>query len=81
MTVEIVLQARVILWLASQEVEESNGGTGPAPTLSISLQPRALLLHDPQGFSVKRSLHNFLQKRKKRSQIVRIATHDNSTTN
>ncbi|RZB42681.1 protein JAZ13 isoform X2 [Glycine soja] len=59
------LQARVILWLASQERE---GNTGPASATSLSLQSQALLMHAPQGSSVKRSLRNFLQKRKKRFQ-------------
>ncbi|TKY47914.1 TIFY 5A [Spatholobus suberectus] len=56
------LQARVIIWLASQD------NTGPASATSLSLQSQALLMHAPQGFSIKRSLRNFLQKRKKRSQ-------------
>ncbi|KAG5076879.1 hypothetical protein JHK82_055574 [Glycine max] len=59
------IAARVILWLASQERE---GNTGPASATSLSLQSQALLMHAPQGSSVKRSLRNFLQKRKKRFQ-------------
>ncbi|RDX59739.1 hypothetical protein CR513_61833, partial [Mucuna pruriens] len=56
------MQARVIIWLASQERE---GRTGPALATSLSLQSQALLMHAPQGFSIKTSLRNFLQKRKK----------------
>ncbi|KAK7306889.1 hypothetical protein VNO77_44849 [Canavalia gladiata] len=72
------LQARVIIWLASQERNGSTGASS-APSLSI-LQPRALLMHTPQGFSIKRSLRHFLQKRKKRSQShISIATHNSKT--
>ncbi|KAK2442539.1 Protein TIFY 5A [Trifolium repens] len=74
------LQARVMIWLASQEMEEKNGSKGSTPTLSLSLQPRALLMHTSHGFSVKRSLQNFLEKRKKRIQS-HIVIHDNSSTN
>ncbi|KAK7320236.1 hypothetical protein VNO77_29541 [Canavalia gladiata] len=49
--------ARVIIWSASREMEESTG-----------LQSQALLMNVSQGLSIKKSLHNFLQKRKKRSQ-------------
>ncbi|XP_057431038.1 protein JAZ13-like [Lotus japonicus] len=58
------LQARVIIWLASQEMEARKGNKGPASIPLFPLQPQALLM---QGFCIKRSLHNFLQKRKKRS--------------
>ncbi|XP_061356726.1 protein JAZ13 [Gastrolobium bilobum] len=74
------LQARVIIWLASQEMEEKDASMGPAPTPSLLLQPKALLVHAPNGISIKRSLRNFLQRRKKRSQShIAIATH--SSTN
>ncbi|XP_020205249.1 protein JAZ13 [Cajanus cajan] len=59
------LQARVIIWLASQE---RVGNTGPSSATSHYLQSQALLMHAPQGFTIKKSLRNFLQKRKKRSQ-------------
>ncbi|XP_057431347.1 protein JAZ13 [Lotus japonicus] len=58
------LQARVIIWLGSQEMEARKGNKGPASIPLFPLQPQALLM---QGFCIKRSLHNFLQKRKKRS--------------
>lgn len=57
---------RVIILLASQEMEEKNGSKRSTPTLSLSLQPQVLLMHASQGFSIKRSLLSFLQKRKKR---------------
>ncbi|KAK7393813.1 hypothetical protein VNO78_22377 [Psophocarpus tetragonolobus] len=57
------LQARVIIWLASQD-----NNTGPTSATSLSLQSQALLMHAPQGFSIKRSLRSFLHKRKTRSQ-------------
>ncbi|RDY02177.1 Protein TIFY 5A, partial [Mucuna pruriens] len=60
------LQARVIIWLASREMEESTG-----------LHSRALLIHVSRGLSIKKSLHNFLQRRKKRSQShISIVTHN-----
>ncbi|XP_045818511.1 uncharacterized protein LOC123911183 [Trifolium pratense] len=74
------LQARVMMWLASQEMEEKNGSKESTPTLSLSLQPRALLMHTSHGFSVKRSLQNFLEKRKERIQS-HVITHDNNSTN
>ncbi|CAJ1965006.1 unnamed protein product [Sphenostylis stenocarpa] len=61
----IELQARVIIWLASQK---RDGSTEAASATSLSLQSQALLMHAPQGFSIKTSLRNFLHKRKKRSQ-------------
>ncbi|XP_020234371.1 uncharacterized protein LOC109814370 [Cajanus cajan] len=51
------LQARVIIWLASGGMEESTG-----------LHSQALLIHVSRGLSMKKSLQNFLQRRKKRSQ-------------
>ncbi|XP_047150244.1 uncharacterized protein LOC124822289 [Vigna umbellata] len=60
------LQARVIIWLASQEMDGSSRGAASA--MSLSLQSQPLLMHAPQGFSIKTSLRNFLHKRKKRSQ-------------
>ncbi|ESW17961.1 hypothetical protein PHAVU_006G001900 [Phaseolus vulgaris] len=60
------LQARVIIWLASQEMDGSSRGGGSVTSLSMQSQP--LLMHAPQGFSIKTSLRNFLHKRKKRSQ-------------
>ncbi|KAI5393104.1 hypothetical protein KIW84_060299 [Lathyrus oleraceus] len=75
-------QARVIIWLASQEMEGRNGNKGLQPTLSLSLQPQALLMHASHGFSIKRSLQNFLHKRNKRIQgHVSIGRpHDNNST-
>ncbi|RHN69008.1 putative transcription regulator Others family [Medicago truncatula] len=82
------LQARAIIWLASQEIMEGKNGSNKEsiPTLSLSMQPSALQMHASHGFSIKRSLHNFLEKRKKRIQShhVSIVTHDNdnnSSTN
>ncbi|KAK7316514.1 hypothetical protein RJT34_00037 [Clitoria ternatea] len=65
------IQARVIIWLVSQEM---NGGKGTATASSLSfLQSQlALLIHAPQVFSIKRSLRNFLQKRKKRTQKLHL---------
>jgi len=60
------VQARVIIWLASQEMDGSSRGAASATWLSLQSQP--LLMHAPQGFSIKTSLRNFLHKRKKRSQ-------------
>ncbi|CAL0323067.1 unnamed protein product [Lupinus luteus] len=64
------LQARMIIWLAKQEMEEiKNGGTrtnNPMPLFSLQLH--ALLMHLPQGISIKRSIGSFLEKRKKRCQ-------------
>ncbi|KAG5053547.1 hypothetical protein AAZX31_02G291900 [Glycine max] len=53
------LQARVIIWLASREMEGSTG-----------LHSETLLIHVSRGLSIKKSLQNFLQRRirKKRSQ-------------
>ncbi|KAE9599485.1 hypothetical protein Lalb_Chr14g0362711 [Lupinus albus] len=63
------IQARMIIWFASQEMEENkNGGTRKNPMPLISLQLHALLMHLPQGISIKRSIGSFLQKRKKRCQ-------------
>nr|XP_004502076.1 protein TIFY 5B-like [Cicer arietinum] len=82
---ESELQARVIIWLASQKIEGKNGSKGSRPILSLSLQLRALFMHNSsQGFSIKRSLHNFLQKRKKRTQShdsIVIHDNDNISTN
>ncbi|KAL5071933.1 hypothetical protein RYX36_022820 [Vicia faba] len=76
------LQARVILWLASQEMEGRNGSEGIHPTLSLSLQPQALLMHASHGFSIKRSLQNFLHKRNKRIQghVSIVRPHDDNST-
>ncbi|KAL2327136.1 hypothetical protein Fmac_020563 [Flemingia macrophylla] len=60
------LQARVIILLASQEREEKS--KGPDSATSHYMQSQALLMHAPQCFTIKKSLRNFLQKRKKRSQ-------------
>ncbi|KAL2316522.1 hypothetical protein Fmac_030398 [Flemingia macrophylla] len=51
------LKARVIIWLANGGMEESTG-----------LHSQALLIHVSRGLSMKNSLQNFLQRRKKRSQ-------------
>ncbi|XP_058781711.1 uncharacterized protein LOC131655928 [Vicia villosa] len=61
-------QARVIIWLANQEMEGRNGRKKIPPTLSLSLQPQVLLMHASHGFSIKQSLQIFLQKRKRRIQ-------------
>jgi len=84
--VEIWLQARAIIWLASEQMEGKNGSNKEStPTLSLSMQPSALQIHASHGFSIKRSLQNFLQRRNKRIQShLSIATHDNdnnSSTN
>ncbi|KAE9588933.1 hypothetical protein Lalb_Chr22g0360811 [Lupinus albus] len=62
------LQARMIIWLARQEMEQKKGGINSNPTSLISLQLHALLMHLPQGISIKRSIKSFLHKRKKRFQ-------------
>ncbi|XP_027938927.1 protein TIFY 5A-like [Vigna unguiculata] len=49
------LQARAIIWLASREMVKTR-----------SLCSEALLVHIPPHLSIKKSLHNFLQRRKKR---------------
>ncbi|CAL5203491.1 unnamed protein product [Lathyrus oleraceus] len=75
-------QARVIIWLANQEMEGRNGRKNFPPTLSLSLQPQVLLMHASHGFSIKRSLENFLQKRKKRIQShASVTCHDSNSTN
>ncbi|XP_028758882.1 protein TIFY 5A-like [Neltuma alba] len=63
-------QARVIIWLASRGMEGS--GTAGAGTSSFWVQSQALMsgggcVHGG-GLSLKKSLHSFLQKRKKRLQ-------------
>ncbi|XP_019436137.1 PREDICTED: protein JAZ13-like [Lupinus angustifolius] len=62
------LQARMIIWLASQEIEQKKGGIDSNPTPLISLQLHALLMHLPQGISIKKSIKSFLHRRKKRFQ-------------
>ncbi|XP_028795971.1 protein TIFY 5A-like [Neltuma alba] len=62
-------QARVIIWLASRGMEGSGTGAG---TSSFWVQSQALMsgggcVHGG-GLSLKKSLHSFLQKRKKRLQ-------------
>ncbi|CAJ1971634.1 unnamed protein product [Sphenostylis stenocarpa] len=54
------LQARVIIWLASREMVESR-----------SLHSEALLVHISRGLSIKKSLENFLQRRRKRKRSQR----------
>ncbi|KAJ4825409.1 hypothetical protein Tsubulata_030902 [Turnera subulata] len=56
------LQARTILWLASQEVKERISSVQSRPP-SLHSQ-----LYGHSGLSLKRSLQRFLQKRKKRAQ-------------
>ncbi|KAL5076174.1 hypothetical protein RYX36_015158 [Vicia faba] len=76
------LQARVIIWLANQGMEGRNGRKKFPPKLSLSLQPQVLLMHASRGFSIKRSLQNFLQKRKRRiqSHASVVTCHDNNST-
>ncbi|XP_019457768.1 PREDICTED: protein JAZ13-like [Lupinus angustifolius] len=63
------LQARMIIWLANQEMEEiKNGGRRRNSIPLLSLQLHALLMHLPQGISIKKSIGSFLEKRKKRFQ-------------
>ncbi|MED6210576.1 hypothetical protein PIB30_065422 [Stylosanthes scabra] len=52
------LQARVIIWVASEKVEEG----------IVGIQTQALLMYASRGLSVKRSLQEFLQNRKRRCQ-------------
>ncbi|KAH7533597.1 hypothetical protein FEM48_Zijuj04G0148700 [Ziziphus jujuba var. spinosa] len=58
------LQVRAIILFASEEMEEKNDRKG-SKLASISLQPQ---VYKPPGFSLKRSLQRFLQKRKQRNQ-------------
>ncbi|KAL4563471.1 hypothetical protein LXL04_027514 [Taraxacum kok-saghyz] len=65
------LQARTIIKLASEEIEEKWRRT---PGLTTSLEsPSPLILppmYSPSGLSMKRSLQRFLQKRKNRMQAT-----------
>ncbi|KAG4961730.1 hypothetical protein JHK82_038416 [Glycine max] len=54
------LQARMIIWLASKEMEENTTG----------LHSEALLIHVSRGLSIKKSLENFLQRRRKKRSLV-----------
>ncbi|KAI9094476.1 hypothetical protein K1719_026701 [Acacia pycnantha] len=62
------LQARVIIWLGSREME----GSSPERISSFWLQSQALMCEGGAngGLSLKKSLHTFLQKRKKRTQQI-----------
>ncbi|KAL1307188.1 uncharacterized protein LOC107496185 isoform X1 [Arachis duranensis] len=63
------LQARVIIWVASsQKVEER----------IVGIQTQALLMYASRGLSVKRSLQEFLQNRKRRCQSTHISNKHNS---
>ncbi|PON32825.1 Tify domain containing protein [Parasponia andersonii] len=59
------MQARAIILIASREIEERKDTQGSELALSIWLQSQ---LYRSPGFSMKRSLQRFLQKRKQRSQ-------------
>ncbi|CAK8566966.1 unnamed protein product [Lathyrus sativus] len=76
-------QVRVIIWLANQEMEGRSGRKKLPPTLSLSLRPQVLLMHASHGFSIKRSLENFLHKRKKKiqSHVSVVTSHDSNSTN
>ncbi|WVY91066.1 hypothetical protein V8G54_036580 [Vigna mungo] len=54
------LQARAIIWLASREMVKTR-----------SLRSEALLVHISPHLSIKKSLQNFLQRRKKRKSYQR----------
>ncbi|XP_058754030.1 uncharacterized protein LOC131627205 [Vicia villosa] len=77
-------QARMVIWLANQEMKGKNGREKIPPTLSLSLQPQVLLMHASHGFSIKQSLQIFLQKRKRRIQShasIVTCRDSNSATN
>ena len=66
----IVLQARSIIWFASIKMEEAMNKSPTSGANPVSPTLHSHLLHSPTGISMKRSLRQFLEKRRHRIQAT-----------